>query len=138
MRRARKSINQINVVPYIDVMLVLLVIFMVTAPLVNPGEIELPSVGAKLTAPAQPLEVTLRTDGTLLLRDQQGGGGTVLQVSRDELVARIKAKQTRLPDQPVVIAADKAARYEDVLGVLDLLQRNGVRKVGLLARPPAS
>src|SRR4030095_694295 len=138
MRRVRKSINQINVVPYIDVMLVLLVIFMVTAPLVNPGEIELPSVGAKLTAPAQPLEVTLRTDGTLLLRDQQGGGGTVLQVSRDELVARIKAKQAKLPDQPVVIAADKAARYEDVLGVLDLLQRNGVRKVGLLARPPAS
>jgi len=138
MRRARKSINQINVVPYIDVMLVLLVIFMVTAPLVNPGEIELPSVGAKLTAPAQPLEVTLRTDGTLLLRDQQGGGGTVLQVSRDELVARIKAKQAKLPEQPVVIAADKAARYEDVLGVLDLLQRNGVRKVGLLARPPAS
>ena len=138
MRRARKSINQINVVPYIDVMLVLLVIFMVTAPLVNPGEIELPSVGAKLTAPSQPLEVTLRTDGTLLLRDQQGGGGAVLQVSRDELVARIKAKQSKLPDQPVVIAADKAARYEDVLGVLDLLQRNGVRKVGLLARPPAS
>lgn len=138
MRRARKSINQINVVPYIDVMLVLLVIFMVTAPLVNPGEIELPSVGAKLTAPAQPLEVTLRTDGTLLLRDQQGGGGSVLQVSRDELVARIKAKQAKLPDQPVVIAADKSARYEDVLGVLDLLQRNGVRKVGLLARPPAS
>ncbi len=138
MRRARKAMNQINVVPYIDVMLVLLVIFMVTAPLVNPGEIELPSVGAKLTAPAQPLEVTLRTDGTLLLRDQQGGGGTVLQVSRDELVARIRAKQQKLPDQPVVIAADKAARYEDVLGVLDLLQRNGVRKVGLLARPPAS
>jgi len=138
MRRARKSINQINVVPYIDVMLVLLVIFMVTAPLVNPGEIELPSVGAKLTAPAQPLEVTLRTDGTLLLRDQQAGGGSVLQVSRDELVARIRAKQAKLPDQPVVIAADRAARYEDVLGVLDLLQRNGVRKVGLLARPPAS
>ena len=137
MRRPRKSINQINVVPYIDVMLVLLVIFMVTAPLVNPGEIELPSVGAKLTAPSQPLEVTLRTDGTLILRDQQAGG-PVVQLSRDELVARIRAKQQRLPDQPVVIAADRAARYEDVLGVLDLLQRNGVRKVGLLARPPAT
>ena len=137
MRRARKSITQINVVPYIDVMLVLLVIFMVTAPLVNPGEIELPSVGAKLTTPSQPLEVTLRTDGTLTLRDQQSGG-PVVPLSRDELVARIRAKQTRLPDQPVVIAADKAARYEDVLGVLDLLQRNGVRKVGLLARPPSS
>jgi biopolymer transport protein TolR len=62
----------------------------------------------------------------------------VLTVSRDELVARIRAKQEKLPEQPVVIAADRAARYEDVLGVLDLLQRNGVRKVGLLARPPAS
>jgi biopolymer transport protein TolR len=128
--------NQINVVPYIDVMLVLLVIFMVTAPLVNPGEIELPSVGSKLVAPAQPLEVTLGTAGTLTLRDQQAGGGAVT-LSRDELVARIRAKQARLPDQPVVIAADKASRYEDVLGILDLLQRNGVRKVGLLARPPA-
>jgi biopolymer transport protein TolR len=65
MPRARKSINQINVVPYIDVMLVLLVIFMVTAPLVAPGEIELPSVGSKLTVPAQPLEVRLNKDGTL-------------------------------------------------------------------------
>jgi biopolymer transport protein TolR len=137
MRRARKSINQINVVPYIDVMLVLLVIFMVTAPLVNPGEIELPSVGAKLTAPAQPLEVTLRTDRTLWLRDQQAGGPAV-QLSREELVLRIRAKQATLPGQPVVIAADRSARYEDVLGVLDLLQRNGAKKVGLLARPPGS
>jgi biopolymer transport protein TolR len=136
MPHTRRSVNQINVVPYIDVMLVLLVIFMVTAPLVNPGEIELPSVGSKLVAPAQPLEVTLATGGTLTLRDQQAGGAAVA-LSRDELVARIRAKQARLPDQPVVIAADKAARYEDVLGVLDLLQRNGVRKVGLLARPPA-
>ncbi len=137
MRRARKSINQINVVPYIDVMLVLLVIFMVTAPLVNPGEIELPSVGAKLTAPAQPLEVTLRTDRTLWLRDQQAVGPAV-QLTRDELVARIRAKQTKFPDQPVVIAADRSARYEDVLGVLDLLQRNGAKRVGLLARPPGT
>ena len=129
--------NQINVVPYIDVMLVLLVIFMVTAPLVNPGEIELPSVGSRLVAPAQPMEVTLRTDGTITLRDQQAGGPATA-MSRDELVARIRAKQATLPDQPVVIAADRAARYEDVLGVLDLLQRNGVRKVGLLARPPSS
>jgi biopolymer transport protein TolR len=134
MRRARKSISQINVVPYIDVMLVLLVIFMVTAPLVNPGEIELPSVGAKLTAPAAPLQVTLRTDHTLWLADQQAATPAV-QVSRDELVARIRAKQARLPGQPVVIAADRDARYEDVLGVLDLLQRNGAQKVGLLARP---
>jgi biopolymer transport protein TolR len=136
MRRPRKSINQINVVPYIDVMLVLLVIFMVTAPLVSPGEIELPSVGSRLTAPVQPLEVTLRNDMTLWLRDQAANAPAV-RVSREELVARIRAKQGRA-EQPVVIAADKSARYEDVLGVLDLLQKNGVKKVGLLARPPAS
>ena len=92
MRRPRKSMNQINVVPYIDVMLVLLVIFMVTAPL-------------------------------------------VIAVSKDELVQRIREKQAKVPGQPVVIAADKSARYEDVIGVLDLLQRNGAQKVGLLARP---
>jgi biopolymer transport protein TolR len=136
MRRARKTINQINVVPYIDVMLVLLVIFMVTAPLVSPGEIELPSVGSKLTAPAQPFEVTLRSDMTLMLRDQASNTPAV-RVTREELVARIVARQAKR-EQPVVIAADKGARYDDVLDVLDLLQRKGVKKVGLLARPPGS
>jgi biopolymer transport protein TolR len=136
MRRARKSINQINVVPYIDVMLVLLVIFMVTAPLVAPGEIELPSVGSKLTVPAQPFQVTLNADGTLSLQDKQAGGPDE-RLSRENVIARIRAKQQRFPDQPVVIAANKSARYDEVLGVLDLLQRSGIRKVGLLARPPA-
>ena len=134
MRRPRKSINQINVVPYIDVMLVLLVIFMVTAPLVNPGEIELPSVGSKLVVPAAPLEVTLRTDGSLWLVDQQAATPAI-RVSPDELVSRIRQKQARLPDQPVVIAADRNARYDDVLGILDKLQQSGAKKVGLLARP---
>ena len=134
MRRPRKPINQINVVPYIDVMLVLLVIFMVTAPLIPPGEIELPSVGSRLATPAQPLEVVLRADKTLSLTDRERGGAAAT-VSRDELVARIRAKQAVRPDQPVVIAADRSARYEDVLAVLDLLQRNGAKKVGLLARP---
>jgi biopolymer transport protein TolR len=137
MRRPRKSINQINVVPYIDVMLVLLVIFMVTAPLINPGQIELPSVGSRLSAPSSPMEVTLRTDATLWLADKDAGGAPV-RLSRDELVARIRAKQAKSPEQPVVIAADRNARYEDVLGVLDLLQRNGVKRVGLLARPPGA
>jgi biopolymer transport protein TolR len=136
MRRPRKSINQINVVPYIDVMLVLLVIFMVTAPLINPGQIELPSVGSKLTVPAQPLKVTLNPDGTLSLQDQQAGGAPAA-VSRDELVRRIRAKQARLAEQPVVIEAGRNARYQEVLDILDLLQRNDVKKVGLLARPPA-
>ena len=134
--RTRKSINQINVVPYIDVMLVLLVIFMVTAPLVAPGEIELPSVGSRLTVPAQPMQVTLNADRTLTLQDKQSGR-TEERLTRETIVARIRAKQERLPDQPVVIAADKNARYEEVLGLLDLLQQSGIKRVGLLARPPA-
>ena len=134
MRRQRKAINQINVVPYIDVMLVLLIIFMVTAPLISPGEIELPSVGSKLTVPVQPLEVTLRNDSSIWLRDQAANTPPT-RVSRDELIARVRAKQAQ-QEQPVVIAADKSARYEDVLNILDLLQRNGVKKVGLLAKPP--
>lgn len=132
--RARKPINQINVVPYIDVMLVLLVIFMVTAPLITPGEIALPSVGSKLTTPILPLEITVKADQSLWLRDQTTQQAT-LRVSRDELLARVRAKQAKNPDQPVVIAADKSVRYEVVMDVLDLLQRNQVRKVGLLARP---
>ncbi len=136
MRRPRKSINQINVVPYIDVMLVLLVIFMVTAPLISPGEIQLPSMGSKLTPPAQPLEVTLRNDKSLWLRDQQANV-PARRFAQDDLVAFIVAKQREV-DQPVVIAADKNARYEEVLAILDALQRNGVKRVGLLARPPGS
>ncbi len=86
MRRVRKPINQINVVPYIDVMLVLLVIFMITAPLVNPGQIELPSVGSKLQAPVAPLVIQFRRDGTLALQD---GASAAVPLSRDELVARV-------------------------------------------------
>ena len=134
MRRARKPINQINVVPYIDVMLVLLVIFMVTAPLVSPGEIELPSVGSKLTVPVQPLEVTLGPGKTLSLYDQQTKI-TTPRMSREQLVARILDKQKSGSEQPVVIKAEPSARYQDVIDIIDVLQRNGVKKVGLLARP---
>ena len=132
MPRPRKSIHQINVVPYIDVMLVLLVIFMVTAPLINPGVIELPSVGSPLAAPVAPLEISVRNDQSLWLRE---GATAPLRVSQDELVARIREHQARNPDQAVVIAADRAVRYEEVVRVLDLLQQKGVRKVGLLLRP---
>jgi biopolymer transport protein TolR len=132
VRRARKAINQINVVPYIDVMLVLLVIFMITAPLINPGQIELPSVGSKLTTPVAPLEITIRNDKSIWLRD---GGAAQVQMSRDDLIARIRERQRINPDQAVVIAAAGSVRYEEVIGVLDMLQRNGIAKVGLLARP---
>jgi biopolymer transport protein TolR len=130
--RHRKSINQINVVPYIDVMLVLLVIFMVTAPLINPGVVDLPSVGSKLATPVAPLEVSLKTDQSLWLRE---GSNAPLRVSRAELVSRVLDRQAKNPEQAVVIAADRSVRYEEVIGVLDILQRNGVHKVGLLLRP---
>ena len=131
MRRPRKSINQINVVPYIDVMLVLLVIFMITAPLITPGEITLPSVGSALTTPLAPMEIQIKRDGTLLFKE---GTASPVRVSRDELVARIQGRQQKDPAQAVVISADKDVRYESVVEVLDMLQRNKVSRVGLLAR----
>ena len=133
-RSGRRLMNQINVVPYIDVMLVLLVIFMITAPLINPGQIELPSVGKTSDPPVQPMEVSVRTDGTLWLRDRSRTSEES-KVTRNELIAAIRQKQKRNPEQAVVIAADKDVRYEAVLEVMDMLQQNQVRKVGLLAKP---
>ena len=133
MARERKSIAQMNVVPYIDVMLVLLVIFMVTAPLINPGQVELPSVGQKLNVPVQPIEVTVLKNGRYTVRD---GTSSPVQVLKLDLVDRVRQAQAQRPDRPVVIAADKDARYETVLEVLDLLQRSNVHRVGLLARSP--
>lgn len=127
--------NEINVVPYIDVMLVLLVIFMVTAPLINPGQVELPQVGKTSNPPVQPMEVSVARDGTLSLRDRASRSPTDRPVSRSELIREIKAKQARNADQAVVIAADKDVRYAAVLEVMDMLQQNQVRKVGLLAKP---
>jgi biopolymer transport protein TolR len=134
MRRPRKTVNQINVVPYIDVMLVLLVIFMITAPLVAPGEIELPSVGSKLQPPVNPLRVRLNRDRTITLLDQSSANARITRVRLDNLVSEVEAIQDGR-NQSVVIEADKGARYEDVIDILDRLQRGGVRKVGLLARP---
>ena len=133
-RSGRRLMNQINVVPYIDVMLVLLVIFMVTAPLINPGQVELPSVGKASNPPVAPLEVSVDKNGTLSLRDRDRGSAE-RKVTRDELLAAIREKQKANAEQPVVIAADKDVRYESVIEVMDMLQRNQVQKVGLLVRP---
>jgi biopolymer transport protein TolR len=133
-RSGRRLMNQINVVPYIDVMLVLLVIFMITAPLINPGQIELPSISKTSDPPTQPMEVSIRTDGTLWLRDR-ARSMEERRVSRNQLIAAIRQKQKQSPEQAVVIAADKDVRYEAVLEVMDMLQQNQVRRVGLLAKP---
>jgi biopolymer transport protein TolR len=133
-RSKRRLMNQINVVPYIDVMLVLLVIFMITAPLINPGQVELPSVGKTSDPPTQPMEVSVRSDGSLWLRDRARSMDE-RRMTRNQLVAAIRQKQKQNPAQPVVIAADKDVRYESVLEVMDMLQQNQVTRIGLLAKP---
>ncbi|MFA7317806.1 MAG: protein TolR [Sulfuricella sp.] len=134
LRRQRKLMNQINVVPYIDVMLVLLIIFMITAPLINPGQIELPQVGQALKPPVAPLEISIKEDKRLLILDRETGKQP-REVSRDDLVQAVKEKQEKNPEQSVVIAADKNVSYEEVLNVMDILQQNQVKKIGLLAKP---
>ncbi len=134
MRRPRRAMAEINVVPYIDVMLVLLIIFMVAAPLINPGQIDLPQVAQKLDPAVAPLEVRVRPDGELAVVDRTRGGDE-LRVTRAQLLAVVREAQQAHPDQAVVIAGDRNVRYEEVLKVLDLLQQSKVKRVGLLARP---
>lgn len=134
--RQRKVMSEINVVPYIDVMLVLLIIFMVTAPMLNPGIVELPSVGKSANPPPGiPLEVIVKANGSLLLRERGPGKGGDRPVDMRALVAAVKAKQVNAPDQAVVISADKDARYEAVLKVMDELQKQNVNRVGLMVKP---
>lgn len=132
-RSKRRLMNEINVVPYIDVMLVLLIIFMITAPMINHGQVELPQIGKSMATPAVPLEVIIKADNSLLLRDR--AKTTVEQkVDSAQLIEIIKQKQAQNADQPVVIAADKNVRYEEVMKVMDILQQHQVQKVGLLAQ----
>jgi len=134
MARTRKQVAQINVVPMIDVMLVLLVIFMVTAPFINPAQVELPSVGKTSQTPAQPLEIIIKASGEYLLKNRAVGGNE-RTVTKRELAAEIAALHRALPDQPVVIAADKNVRYEEVMNTMNLLQKARITRIGLLARP---
>jgi biopolymer transport protein TolR len=126
--------NEIIVVPYIDVMLVLLVIFMVTAPLIQTGSIDLPSIGKASQPPVAPLEVVIKGDQSLALRDRSRGEAE-RAVSKAELTRLLQEAQKKNPQQPVVIAADKSVRYEAVLNVMDELQKQQVARIGLLVQP---
>jgi len=132
-RNKNRLMNDINVVPYIDVMLVLLVIFMVTAPMMNPGQVDLPSLGNSALPAAAPLEVVIRKDNTLLLRDH-ANGDRELRMSRAEMINFVKARTGKLAEQAVVIAADKNVRYEEVINVMDALQQQHIKKIGLLTQ----
>src|SRR5690349_24265703 len=129
--------SQINVVPYIDVMLVLLVIFMVTAPLITTTVIDLPSISRSNAPPALPIEIIIKTKDNILVRDRDRSQSE-RRVSTDELIKLLKSRQKDNKEVPVVIAADKTVAYGDVIEVMDLLQRNQIKKVGLLAKPAAS
>ncbi len=131
--RPRRLKNEINVVPYIDVMLVLLVIFMVTAPMIQTGNIDLPSVGKSSQPPVAPREVIVHADTSLYLRDRSKGS-TEVPVTRKDLAAVIRAAQARNPQQGVVIAGDRNVKYDAILQVMDELQRQQVAKIGLLVQ----
>ena len=131
--RPRRLKNEINVVPYIDVMLVLLVIFMVTAPMMTTASIDVPSVGKAAQPPAEALQVNIRADQSLSLTQAGKSEGPML--SRSQLTQAIVDAQRKNPDQPVLIVGDKNVKYEAVLSVMDELQRQQVKRVGLLVQP---
>jgi len=111
----------------------LLVIFMVTAPLMNPSQIDLPQVSKSSTAAPAPLEVIIKKDTTLALRDHSRDKKE-MTVSRDELIRILKARKGLQAKQAVVISADRNVRYEEVIGVMDVLQKQNIQKVGLLTQ----
>ena len=131
--RGRRTINEINMVPFIDVMLVLLIIFMVTAPLITPSVIDLPSVGKAAKQPDVVVQIIIGKDESLEIKAQEKSAPVTLK----DLVRAVKAAQGSDPakgvatNSAVVISADKATKYETVVKVMDTLQRAGVQRVGL-------
>lgn len=125
-RKKRRMMSDMNVVPYIDVMLVLVVILMVAAPFVNPSVINLPSVSKASAAPANPVEVVVYADGHLSLKVQNG----LRPVDMTALIANVRSAQADA-DTPVVIAADRDVRYEQVVNVMKALQNAEIKRVGL-------
>lgn len=130
-RKGRRTINEINMVPFIDVMLVLLIIFMVTAPLINPSVIELPSVGKAARQPDQVIQVVLSKNNTLEIKIKE----QTTPVTLDNLVQTIATtnnnNNTSTTNFAVVISADKTISYENVVKVMDVLQRASIQRVGL-------
>jgi biopolymer transport protein TolR len=125
--RGRRTINEINMVPFIDVMLVLLIIFMVTAPLIAPSVIDLPSAGKAKTQPDRVIQVLIGKDESLEMKVQDKTSSLGLK----DLAAAVLQVQAVAANSAVVISADKNIKYETVVKVLDTLQRAGVQRIGL-------
>jgi len=130
--RRRRTMNEINMVPFIDVMLVLLIIFMVSAPLITTGLVDLPSVGNAPQKSRSVIEVVIGSDEKLKLK--RDGQTEASAITLRELVPQVKRAQDGNAETPVVISADRQVKYEAVVKVMDTLQRNGVKRVGLMVR----
>ena len=126
--RGRRTINEINMVPFIDVMLVLLIIFMVTAPMLTPGMIDVPSVGKGKNMPKVIAQVIVGQDGAL----QWKTGDATRSINVREIGPAARDWQkNQPPDTPVIISADKGVQYDTVVKAMDALQKAGVQRVGL-------
>ena len=128
--RGRRTINEINMVPFIDVMLVLLIIFMVTAPLITPGMINVPSAGQSSKAPDKRIDVQIDAEGQLSL----GGEVKLEKTNEKEAIAAIKQALDGNPEMPVMIAADSELRYQQVISMMKQLREAGVQRVGLAVK----
>lgn len=135
--RTRKFKSEINVVPYIDVMLVLLVIFMVAAPLTSPNIIDLPTAGKSVLPPTEYIEITLKpeTKSTIGIVAQKSGAqkADTAGNSRD-LMAKLNALHRKNPDLPVMISADKNINYGEVVQAISEAKKLGINRVGLATR----
>lgn len=132
--RGRRTINEINMVPFIDVMLVLLIIFMVTAPLIQPSVVDLPSIGKANKQADHVIRVLLQKDETLEVSVQDNGSAAALgkqNTTLRDLLSTVKQAQQGATDSPVVISADRSVKYEQVVKVMDVLQKGGISRVGL-------
>jgi len=125
--RGRRTINEINMVPFIDVMLVLLIIFMVTAPLITPSMIDLPSIGKAAKQPDQVIQIVIDKNEALVLKVKDKSSPLSLQT----VVAAVKQAQSGSSNSAVVISADRNIKYEAVVKLMDTLQRAGIGRVGL-------
>jgi len=125
--RGRRTINEINMVPFIDVMLVLLIIFMVTAPLITPSMIDLPSVGKAAKQPDQVIQIIIGKNESLQMKIKDQSTTLVLK----DMAAAVRSAQSSASNSAVVISADRNIKYETVVKVMDTLQRAGVQRVGL-------
>jgi len=128
-------VSEINVVPYIDVMLVLLVIFMVTAPLLPPGTIDLPSAGRSSERPDRYIEVQVRAGGELRVRGVNTGDPSERRVARGDLRGAIEQIRGDAGQMAVVISGDRSVKYEAVVDVMSELRRMNIERIALLVKP---